>query len=256
MMCCLNNRVEPVNVMILACTHHSIVSLESNNPCFPTQGYVIRKKFYSRKLYHDENNILKKIKGHQNIASPMFSHWWKKSIYFPYYGIDLFQYISEAKSPFAEKQVISFLSPLLLAIQHCHQHGIVHADIKLENILLDDEQCVRLIDFSSAIRISMWKDRPRMPFHGIRGTPTYLPREIHSRQQISADMLRSIDYYALGICAHLLLTKEYPVIPYVYNKKFSADINEFLSTALSTNHEIRNTLENYQMELDEIVPSE
>jgi MAP/microtubule affinity-regulating kinase len=33
------------------------------------------------------------------------------------------------------------------AIKYCHHKNVVHRDIKLENILIDDNNCIRLIDF-------------------------------------------------------------------------------------------------------------
>ena len=41
---------------------------------------------------------------------------------------------------------------LMCAVQHCHEHGIAHRDIKLSNILLDNQFHVKLVGFQLAIR--------------------------------------------------------------------------------------------------------
>lgn len=38
----------------------------------------------------------------------------------------------------------------MLALEHCHAHGIVHRDVKLENLVLGLNGCVKLTDFDLA----------------------------------------------------------------------------------------------------------
>jgi serine/threonine protein kinase len=51
---------------------------------------------------------------------------------------------------FTEKVISGIIYDLLSAISHCHAHGIVHQDIKPENILFDGNGEVRIVDFSLA----------------------------------------------------------------------------------------------------------
>ena len=46
-----------------------------------------------------------------------------------------------------EFKVKPIVRQVLQGIQHCHEHRICHRDIKLENILIDGGEQVRLIDF-------------------------------------------------------------------------------------------------------------
>lgn len=64
----------------------------------------------------------------------------------PYYRNNLFNVIN--KRNMLEKYVIKYAKQLLKAIKYCHEMGIIHQDIKPENILVtDDFKKVILIDF-------------------------------------------------------------------------------------------------------------
>ena len=44
----------------------------------------------------------------------------------------------------------SIFGELLLTVDHLHQQGIVHRDIKLENIMVDNNMNIKLADFGFA----------------------------------------------------------------------------------------------------------
>lgn len=46
-----------------------------------------------------------------------------------------------------ESQAQKFFSQLLSAVSYCHDNGIVHRDLKIENVLIDSEGNVKLVDF-------------------------------------------------------------------------------------------------------------
>ncbi|CCE65481.1 hypothetical protein TPHA_0L01240 [Tetrapisispora phaffii CBS 4417] len=91
----------------------------------------------------DHENI---VTVHQVLESPLATF-----IVMDYYPTDLFTSIVEhqhfAKDGLLIKKV--YLQ-LCSALQHCHQLGIYHCDIKPENILLDDDDNVYLCDFGLA----------------------------------------------------------------------------------------------------------
>ena len=67
-------------------------------------------------------------------------------------GVELFQYVAERKR-LDEKETGRILKQLLLAIDYLHRNGIVHRDLKLENILLENMPTgpkITLIDFGLA----------------------------------------------------------------------------------------------------------
>ena len=98
----------------------------------------------------------------------------------------------------AEKGV-RFLLPICSALAYAHAHGVIHRDVKPENILLGDDGSIRLLDFG----ISLCKDKQshakrwklRLPFADVVGTPSYMPPE---RLRGEEGDERS-DIYAVGV---------------------------------------------------------
>mmetsp|Transcript_17319 Transcript_17319/g.19379 ORF Transcript_17319/g.19379 Transcript_17319/m.19379 type:complete len:105 (-) Transcript_17319:337-651(-) len=65
--------------------------------------------------------------------------------------MDLKDYIhKDRKSMIPMKIVKSFMKQLLESIKYCHEQGVFHRDLKPNNILLDDDQTIKLADFGLA----------------------------------------------------------------------------------------------------------
>lgn len=70
-----------------------------------------------------------------------------------------------------------FMTQMLDVLDHMHSNGIVHRDLKLENILLDDQMNIKVADFgySSYVNIKNLKS--------YRGTMSYMAPEIKERKE-------------------------------------------------------------------------
>ena len=56
---------------------------------------------------------------------------------------------------FPEKTAAKIVKQILLAIKYCHDRGVCHRDLKLENIMIEEEEVthdpiVKVIDFGLA----------------------------------------------------------------------------------------------------------
>ena len=82
------------------------------------------------------------------------------------------------------------MTQIFSCLKHLHSHGVVHRDIKLENILLDKDLNLKLADFGFASydHISLLKD--------YKGTPIYMAPEI--KNQVPYDG-RKADVFAAGV---------------------------------------------------------
>lgn len=65
-------------------------------------------------------------------------------------GQDLFDYVENAPEGLPVSDVQNIFAQVASAITFLHMHGIVHRDIKDENVILDGTGKVQLIDFGSA----------------------------------------------------------------------------------------------------------
>ena len=66
---------------------------------------------------------------------------------------DLFDYLQTFESKrISEEEALDILHQLLDAVEYLHDEKVVHKDIKLENVLIDQKKKVTLIDLGLAIK--------------------------------------------------------------------------------------------------------
>jgi serine/threonine protein kinase len=101
------------------------------------------------------------------------------------------------------KREFHILMQVADALSFVHSKGIVHKDIKPENVLINEKSEVRLIDFSLAQ--TKW-DRMIQFGKKIEGTPMYMAPE-----QIRGEKCDPrTDIYAFGVMMYEILTKRAP----------------------------------------------
>ncbi len=96
---------------------------------------------------------------------------------------------------------------LATALGHAHQGGLIHKDVKPENVLADDAGHVWLTGFGIASRLPRERQAPAPP-EIIAGTLAYMSPEQTGRMNRSIDT-RS-DLYSLGVTLYQMLTGELP----------------------------------------------
>ena len=106
-----------------------------------------------------------------------------------------------AQGPYLAEQALALVTQLASALDLAHARGLLHRDVKPENVLLDHEGNAYLVDFGLARAI--WADDEEVLF---AGTLAYLAPE---RCQ-GAPALAASDQYALACLFHFLLTGSPP----------------------------------------------
>ncbi len=104
---------------------------------------------------------------------------------------------------------VRILRDVVDALGHAHKHGVVHRDIKPDNVLLSERHAL-VTDFGVAKAVSEATDAEHLTIEGIAlGTPCYM-----SPEQATADPQTDhrSDIYAVGILAYELLTGRTPFV--------------------------------------------
>ena len=115
-------------------------------------------------------------------------------------GGDLFTLLR--RRTLTEAEVALYAAELVLALRYIHRHGVVHRDVKPENILIDAAGHVVLVDFG----LSAEKPHPHHRSFSVSGTSEYLAPEMIAGT--GHDELA--DWWQLGLVLCEMLTGRHP----------------------------------------------
>ncbi|KAK4385254.1 CBL-interacting protein kinase [Sesamum angolense] len=152
-----------------------------------------------------EISIMSMVK-HQNIVQLDEVMATKTKIYFVMEyakGGELFHKV--AKGRFKEDIARKYFQQLICAVHFCHSRGVYHRDLKLENLLLDENGNLKVSDFGlSALSESKRQDGL---LHTTCGTPAYVAPEVISRKGYDG---AKADIWSCGVILFVLLAGYLP----------------------------------------------
>ncbi len=129
-------------------------------------------------------------------------------------GVNLRQAIRAGR--LLPEQALAIVPSICEALEAAHARGIVHCDIKPENLLLDKSGGVKIADFGIARMAGAARDRVSraapavaagLTHESVLGTPQYMAPEQSERP---AQVDHRADIYSLGVVLYELLTGELP----------------------------------------------
>jgi serine/threonine protein kinase len=128
-----------------------------------------------------------------------------------------FDLVLKRKGPLPAVYACDYMRQAALGLQHAHEHGMVHRDIKLQNLMLTRKGQVKILDFGLARFASECGTVTPLTEHGaLTGTPDFISPE-QAEDARSADV-RS-DIYSLGCTFYTLLTGKLPFPGNTYIEK-------------------------------------
>ena len=141
-------------------------------------------------------------------------------------GISITQYCDQNHLPTQER--LQLFIKVCQAVQHAHQKGVIHRDLKPTNVLItehDGEPVPKVIDFGVAKALGQKLTEKTLftAFHHMIGTPAYMSPEQAALSGLDIDT--RADIYSLGVLLYELLTGVTPFDKETFRK---AAIDEVL----------------------------
>lgn len=113
---------------------------------------------------------------------------------------DLYNFLEKRGFKLSESRACSIIHSLATAIYYFHSYGIVHRDLKLDNIMMIDEtddSDIKVVDFGLSKMIG-----PGETCSEPYGTLGYAAPEVLERKNYG----KEVDIWGLGIISYILLT--------------------------------------------------
>jgi eukaryotic-like serine/threonine-protein kinase len=148
-----------------------------------------------------------------------------------------------AKEPMDVPRVLELSRQMLSALEYAHSKGVIHRDVKPDNVFLLTDDRVKLVDFGLA-RLMTTTSMTRSG--SVMGSPGYIAPEIIEGRK--AD--NRTDIFSFGVVLYEMLTGERPFGPYTPFESYATVIYRILSEQSKNPSELNPAVEPW---LDDVV---
>ncbi|CCF55522.1 hypothetical protein KAFR_0A00840 [Kazachstania africana CBS 2517] len=177
-----------------------------NNTTSVTKKYIEKSEVFQRQLIN-EIKVLNHLSVNKFTVQMLSSNVSKKSITMEFLPYNLHRVLNLHATPTKEERQCYFIQ-ICEAVEFLHGNGVVHRDLKLENIMLTEDTChVKLVDFGSAV----------LDFKeeciGIRGSQELMAPEVLSSIKYDG---KPVDCWSIGI----IFFQMFNILPGKWGTKF------------------------------------
>ncbi|EPZ31285.1 Protein kinase, catalytic domain-containing protein [Rozella allomycis CSF55] len=164
---------------------------------------------YSKNAFLMEVAIHSGLK-HQNVARFVGFTSQPMCMVLKFYETNVFDIISNRKDRITEQYVLHVMQSIISGMAFIHSKGIVHFDLKPQNILISDEECV-ISDFGLARMVdSIFHDKlvagiEKEDKLGL--TISYASPEVKLKEKNVTEEHKAVDVYSFGIILYELIHK-------------------------------------------------
>lgn len=177
-----------------------------------TTGEIFAGKIVPKSLLvkqHQREKMAQEISLHKTLANPyvvkLYSFFEDNN--FVYIILELcrrrsLMELHKRRKAVTEPETRYFMHQILVGCKYLHENKIIHRDLKLGNIFLNDNMEIKIGDFGLATRVDFAGERKRT----LCGTPNYIAPEVLGKKGHSYE----VDIWSLGCILYTLLVGKPP----------------------------------------------
>lgn len=194
------------------------------------KNYVIkllnRIKAFDNKIYQDELTDLKNeytlMKNADNVSFVCKAHSIHCEDNYAYIVLDYFESTSlsdllDESTTLQEGDYLQIIESILEAFSLIHANKLIHGDIHTSNILVNEDKCIKIIDFGLSLMTE--SDKNEVPVFG--GVNFYMPPErinISSYKKFSKEPDLYSDVYQIGLVLYSILYNSLPFNGFIWEE--------------------------------------
>lgn len=129
--------------------------------------------------------------------------------------------LGETATPYSEEECRCWFRDLILGIEYLHAQGVVHRDIKPDNLLLTEDDVLKIVDFGVS---EMFEKPEEMRTAKSAGSPAFLPPELCMAKHGDVSGTAA-DIWSMGVSLYCL---RYGRIP--FNESGALEMYEAIKT--------------------------
>jgi len=170
-------------------------------------GKIVPKSLLVKQ--HQREKMAQEITLHQTLAHPyvvkLYNYFEDSNFVFIILELCKRRSLMELhkrRKAITEPETRYFMNQILLGVQYLHRQKIIHRDLKLGNIFLNEEMEIKIGDFGLATKESYDGERKRT----LCGTPNYIAPEVLTKKGHSYE----VDIWSIGCIMYTLLVGKPP----------------------------------------------